>query len=508
MTLLKTILRNYWVSKKKNINYYQLIKLILIKKTFKIALTISLITASVVLKSCIMDKKESIESFERPDVQIDLPEILQKGKLTILAENSTTSYFYYKGKQMGFEYELLKLFADEIGVDLEIKVVKNLDSLIEQLNSGYGDIIACNYTVTRERSKIINFSESFLQSQQVLIQRKPDGWKEMKEDEWKEMMIQSPNELARKHIQVWQNSSYYERLSHLQEEIGDTIYIEGLEGNIGGEELIEMVAEGIIDYTVTEDNIAKVNKQFYDNLYTDVELSVKQKMAFGLRKSSPLLKHKLDEWLEQFMNKSTYRYISKKYFDMKHITNNTSGKYAFLNSKHISKFDNYFKKAEEYCGWDWRLIAALCYQESKFNPNALSFGGAYGMMQFMPNTGPTYGVFPDSPPEIQILGGAKKLKADEKYWIEVKDEFQRKKFAMASYNAGRGHILDAQRLAKKHGLDHLVWDDNVEKMLLNLSKKEYYQDEVVRHGMMKTKITYNYVRHVTERYLEWAAIYQ
>ena len=477
------------------------------KSTYKIALTVTFILSSFVMNRCVMQDDEVVESFNRPDVKIDLPEILQKGKLTILAENSTTSYFYYKGKEMGFEYEMLKLFADEIGVELDVKVVNNLDSLIPMLNRGEGDLIACNYTITRERARKINFSESFIQSQQVLVQRKPENWRKMKKDSWKNEMISSPEQLANKHIEVWKNSSYYERLLHLQEEIGDTIYIEGVKGDIGGEELIEMVAEGLIDYTVTESNVAKVNKQFYDNLYTDVDLSVKQKMAFGLRKSSNLLKHKLDEWLTEFMKKSTYKYICKKYFELKHITNKPDRNYATLNKTSISKFDHAFKQAEKVSGWDWRLIAALCYQESKFNPNALSFGGAYGMMQFMPNTGPTYGVYPDSPPEIQILGGAKKLKADEKYWKAIPDDFQRKKFSMASYNAGRGHILDAQRLAKKHGLNHLTWDDNVEKMLLNLSKKEYYQDEVVRHGMIKTHITYNYVRDVTERYLEWASIY-
>ena len=124
--------------------------------------------------------------------QIDLIEILKDGKLTVLVENSTTTYFYYKGRQMGFEYEILKLFAEDLGVELDIKVVNNLDSLISFLNSGEGDIIACNFTVTRERSKVIDFSESFLQTQQVLVQQKPDGWEDMKEQEWKAMMINSP----------------------------------------------------------------------------------------------------------------------------------------------------------------------------------------------------------------------------------------------------------------------------------------------------------------------------
>lgn len=458
---------------------------------------------------CVMEKSDDgdNEDFQRPGTTIDLPEIIEKGKLTVLAENASTTYFIYKGKKMGFEYELLSLFAEEIGVQLEVKVVKNLDSLLVMLDRGEGDLIACNYTVTRERSKLINFSKPIIQSPQVLVQRKPDGWQDMEEEEWKKKMITDPTQLAHKTIQVWKNSSYYERLLHLQEEIGDTILIEGVQGNIGGEELIEMVSDGIIDYTITEANVAKVNEHFFDNLYTDLELSVQQKMAFGLRKSSHLLKARLDSWIEEFKNKSTYKFITRKYFEQPKFAIAAESSFAALNGTRISQFDDIFKRAGEKSGWDWRLIASIAYQESKFNPNIQGFGGAYGMMQFMPGTGPKYGVYPDSPPETQIMGGTKKLMLDEKSWSHVEDDLQRKKFTLATYNAGLGHIMDAVRLAKKHGLNPNRWDDNVEVMLLNLSKQEYYQDEVVRNGMLRSKTTYGYVRAVMGRYLEWAAVY-
>ena len=105
---------------------------------------------------------EKIKNPKKPipiGINLDLPEIIKKGKLTVLAENSSTSYFMYKGKKMGFEYDILKLFAKDLGIKLEIKVVHNLDSLITMLRSGEGDIIACNYTITRERKKLINFSK-------------------------------------------------------------------------------------------------------------------------------------------------------------------------------------------------------------------------------------------------------------------------------------------------------------------------------------------------------------
>lgn len=460
--------------------------------------------------ACVMEAppgSKGVKAFKKRSAGIDLPEIIQRGKLVVLAENSSTSYFIYKGKKMGFEYEVLHQFAESVGVELEIKIVKDLDSLTAMLNRGEGDIIACNYTITRERSKQIAFSEPFIQSQQVLIQRKPDGWEKMKEDEWKEKMITDPSQLAHKQVRVWQNSSYHERLLHLQDEIGDTIFIEGVTGAIGGEELIEMVSTGLIDYTIAENNVAKVNEQFFDNLYTDLDLSVKQKLAFGLRKSSPLLKAKLDAWLKDFKEKPTYRYIHRKYFELKHVSTKTVGSNVVLDGNRISQFDDLFKRAQEATGWDWRLIASIAYQESKFNPEAHSFGGAYGMMQFMPNTGPHYGVYPDSPPAVQIMGGAKKLVSDEKFWKDIKDDLERKKFALASYNAGRGHIQDAQNLARKYGLNPYRWEDNVEKMMLNLSKQEFYQDEVVRNGMLRGTTTYNYIRHVMERYMEWVAQY-
>ena len=110
----------------------------------------------------------------------DVKEIIKRGKLTILAENSSTSFFIYRGKKMGFEYELLQAFANDLGVPLEVKIINNLDNLIHLLNTGEGDIIACNYTVNKKRAKKIAFSTPYLRSAQVLVQRKPKVWRKLK----------------------------------------------------------------------------------------------------------------------------------------------------------------------------------------------------------------------------------------------------------------------------------------------------------------------------------------
>lgn len=467
-----------------------------------------LLILSISIGCSFKDENNGKKTDEVPESVKDYQKIIEKGKLVILSENSSTSYFVYRGEKMGYEYEILREFSKDLGLELEIKTVANLDNIINMLENGEGDIIACNFTVTRERTKLIDFSLPYMQTPQVLIQKKPDGWEHMKTDELNKLLIREPIDLSKKHVNVWEKSSYYQRLIHLQEEIGDSIYIDPVNGLIGTEELIEQVSQGIIDYTITEENIAKVNSRFYDNLDISTTISVKQNIAFGLRKESTLLKAKLDKWLETFMNSKTYKYIYKKYYETGVSGMNPNNSFSSIGKGKVSPYDEIFKAAGKKHNTDWQLLAAIAYQESKFNPYIEGFGGAYGMLQFMPNTGPKYGVYPDSPPEIQIHGGMKKISNDIKSWSSIPDQDQRVKFALATYNAGRGHIEDAQRLATKHGLNGNVWDDNVEKMLLNLSKQEYYRDEVVRNGSMKGVTTYNYVQKVFNRYKEWKTTFK
>lgn len=439
--------------------------------------------------------------------QDDLPEIINKNKLVVLAENSANSYFIYRGQKMGLEYEILKEFAKSVGLDLEVKVVKNLDEIIDQLNNGEGDIIACNFTVTKERRKHIDFTKAFMRTSQVLIQRKPENWRKMRRKEWKSKLVQDPAQLAQKKIHVWKNSSYYERLINLQNELGDTIFLEPLEGDIIPEDVIEMVDKGFIDYTVTDKNVALINYRFYPNIDASLELSVKQKIAFGVRKKSPLLRKKLDDWLEKFMKTATFKYIKHKYLNISNFTRKSKNLYSSIQGNSISPFDKIIQENAKKANWDWRLLAALIYQESKFITHQESWAGAYGLMQFMPSVGPSYGVFPDSPPEIQIKGGMKKLMDDLKAWEEIPDSIQRLKFALGTYNAGLGHILDAQRLAKKYNKDPYTWDDNVEIYVEKLSQPKYYHDPVCYYGYLRGSETYKYVREIFIRYNEYKTVF-
>lgn len=458
--------------------------------------------ALLLLSGCVMESSQKPSSFSKNEYQFDLENILKRGSLVVLAENSSSSYFIYREKEMGFEYEILKEFAKALGVKLEVRIIENLDNVTDQLREGEGDIVACNYTVTKERQKLIDFSLPVLNIQQVLVQRKPNL-----EPGNINFLLTDPSQLARKKVHVWAQSSYYDRLLSLQEEIGDTIYIKGEPGIVSAEELIEMVSEGLIDYTVVEENVAKINQRFFENIDVSLPLSAKQKIAFGLRKSSPILKAKLDEWMAGFVKTPVYHYIYHKYFELSRVNALKADNFKGLKPGQISRYDAYFKEAGEKYDIDWRWLAALSYQETRFNPDVISFGGAYSMMQFMPEVGPKFGVFPDSPPRIQVLGGAKKLKKDFNSWSSIQNELQRMKFALASYNCGRGHVLDARALARKYHKDPNMWDENVEEMILKLSRKEFYGDDVVKYGSMRGTITYKYVREIYSRYLQYSVQY-
>ena len=159
------------------------------------------------------------------------------------------------------------------------------------------------------------------------------------------------------------------------------------------------------------------------------------------------------------------------------------------------------RKESERIGWDWRLLASVIYQESRFNPDAVSWAGAFGLMQLMPITAGSYGITLDSPPEDQIRAGASFLKwLDNRFDELITDPDERIKFVLASYNIGLGHIQDARRLAERYESDPNIWFGSVDKWLLKKAEPEYYTDQVVRHGFARGVETYNFVRDIMDRY--------
>lgn len=434
-------------------------------------------------------------------VKKDLKEIRADGKIKALINYSATSYFIYRGQPMGFEYELLNQYAKSQGVELEVIPIKNMDSVFIHLNNGVGDLVAANLTVTLDRKKQVDFSQPILFTKQVLVQRKPENWKKLSKKSLKDSLINSPLELGGKIIYVRRESSFYERLHSLSKEIGEKIKVEVVPGEVSMEQLIEQVAQGAIDYTVADKNIALVNEWQYPNIDARVEVSNEQQIAFALRKNSDSLTASINNWLKAYQKTLAFKLLYKKYYDNRSQHGKRINDDSFtLSSGQLTPYDETLKKYAPQIPWDWELVAALIYQESRFNNSALGWGNSFGVMQFMPVTGAKYGVDSTSSAHENIKAGVKYIRYLSRMWKDkIADSTERVKYVLASYNVGPGHVFDAYRLAQKYNKNPQLWKD-VSYFLKNKSKPKYYKDEVVKHGYCKGHITYKYVKEIMERY--------
>ena len=424
---------------------------------------------------------------DREHVAIDLKEIKKKGKLTILVENSSLSFFEYRGKKLGFEYEILDSFAKSIHLPLELKVVSNSKDFFTLLNDGEGDILAANLAVSLENKKTINYSEPFYFTEQVLVQQQSQN------------LIKEPLDLIEKTIYVRKNSCFEKRLKSIQEEIGSKIGVKTFENDPITEDLIEKVANGEINYTLAHENLARISKELHPNLNFQTKISFKQKIAFALRLKSPKLKKSLDLFLQKYCESKEFLELKKKYFD--YLSSQVAVEYN-VTKGNLSPFDDLFKAAANKYAWDWKILVAISHKESRFNPNARGLGGAFGLMQFMPLTGQIYGVGPSSTPKDQIDAAMKMLDRTYRSWSSIPDPDQRMKFTLGSYNAGRCHIEDAQKLARVNGLNANLWDENVELMVKKLSDPEFYNSSNLRCGAYRGGAV-SYVRTIYSNYQAW-----
>jgi membrane-bound lytic murein transglycosylase F len=457
----------------------------------------------VFISSCESPKKETTNTVA-PIVYRDLEAIKKDGKLTALTVYSGTSYFLYKGQPMGYEFDLLKRFAKYLELELEIVVVNNLDELITKLNNGEGDILAHGLAITKNRQASVTFTNYLYLTKQVLVQKKPDNWRSMHWHTLENSLIQDAIELLQDTVSIRKGSSYSERITNLSEELGGTITISPLSGEMATDEIIKQVANGQIKYTIADNNIAKIMASYYPILDIEVPVSFSQRIAWATRKNSPDLLKATNLWLEDIKTEVDYNVIYNKYFkNKKDFRRRVKSDFYSLNKEEISPYDDLIQTHAENIDWDWRLVASLIYQESRFDPNNSSWANAKGLMQLMPETAEELGVKDRSDPVQSIKGGTKYLNQIWKSFENITDSIQRTKFTMASYNCGLYHVKDAQKLATDRGLDALVWDDNVEDMILALSHPKNYNDPIIKYGYVRGEEPYNYVNQIFERYAHY-----
>lgn len=442
--------------------------------------------------SCRNEKDRRKEKTE--DKTSVLRQILETGVLKVVIDYNSTNYFVYRGRPMGYQYELVLALCEDLKVKPEITVSNNMAETFEGLKTGRFDLVAKNLTVTRARRQEIAFTKPLKQTRQVIVQRKPS------KNTPDSLYLSTTLELAGKKIYVQQNTTYYRRLVHLSEEIGHPIEI--AEDSVNGvEQLVAMVARGEINYTVCDENVALLNQSYYPNLDVSLKISFPQNIAWGVRKDATDWKEYLDRWIVQFKKTRKYRQIYHHYFESSRTAGRFNSEFHSISGGKISEFDALVKPLAAKYGWDWRLISSIMYHESRFNPEIESWGGAYGLMQLMPNTAEALGVDDIFDPAQNIEGGILMLNwLDEQLSASIPDSTERIKFVLAAYNIGLGHVKDAQRLAKKHGKNSHIWENNVDYYLRNKSSETYFKDPVVKWGYARGEEAYNFVNRVTGNY--------
>jgi membrane-bound lytic murein transglycosylase F len=450
------------------------------------------------------EKAQEEKPTPEPQVELDLDAIVKRGYLNALVDNNSVSYFIYKGHPMGYEYELLKLLADELKVDLKIKVTSGLERAVEQLNAGEGDIIAFPLAITKPMKNSVAFTYPHFNAYQVLVQRKPTNWRQLTFDQINENLIRNPVALIGKEVHVIAGTSHAMRLENLSEELGGDIIIREDSINSESESLVRKVALGEIDYTVADHTLAHVNASYYPSLDVQTVLSMPQQIAWALRQNSPKLMETINQWLTRIKKGPTFMVIYNRYFKSPRTSlMRMNSDYSSLGGNKLSEYDILIKQGSEKLGWDWRLLASIVYQESRFKVGDESWAGAQGLMQLMPETAKRFGAKDVNDPKENIKAGVNYLKYLDGYWTKrIANAEERMKFILASYNAGLAHILDSRKLAEKYGKDPQVWND-VEFFLLKKTDPKFYKDPLSRAGYCKCEEPVNYVKDILARYEEY-----
>lgn len=466
-----------------------------VDRTIKLLLFVSL---ALLILSCRNNpdvRRDGKRQAEEVIVDQDLDKILERGYMVAIMDNSSTGVFQYKGHTMGYEYELLKMFADSIGVDLRITIQPNLEAAFKLLNEGEGDVLAYNLTVTKERKKKIKFSDYHNLVKQVLVQRKPENWRKMKLHEIEKQLIRNPVDLIGKEVHVRYHSAFHSRLQNLSDEIGGDILIVEDFPDVMTEGLLEKVAKGEIEYTVAEEDVALVNAAYYPILDIKTAVSFPQQIAWGMRKNADSLQSTMNNWIRKMKKTPEYHTVYNRYFrSSRQSRRRNYSQYSSMGGGKLSPYDSLIKATAAELGWDWRLFASQVFKESKFDPKAVSWAGAIGLMQVLPRTGESYGATNLKNPEQNLSAALQHLKWLQRMWDkEIEDPEERIKFLLASYNVGHGHVFDAIRLADKHGEIPNKWD-TVKKYLILKEQPEYYNDPDVEFGYCRGSEPVNYVK--------------
>lgn len=424
-----------------------------------------------------------------------LPSLLEriqaKGELVVASRNGATTYYQDADGFTGFDYELIKGFADSLGVELRIVEIEDLGHIFNAVANRKVHVGAAGLTVTPKRQELVNFSLPYLEVTQQLIYRSNSD------------RPASMADVQGKEITVIGASSHAERLRQLKREFPDLVWEE--QHDIEMLDLLEMVHEQAIDFAIVDSNAVEMNASVYPRAQVAFDISEPEPLAWALPKSQDTsLMRAANDYLATLRDNGRLAEITEAFYGhVGHIDYSGALVFSKRMRTRLPKYRHLIEKAAEETELDWRLLAALSYQESHWNPRAKSPTGVRGFMMLTLNTAKEMGVKSRLNAEESIFGGAHYFR---KMYNRLSDDIvepDRTWLALAAYNVGYGHLQDARMITQNQGGNPNLWSDVRERLPL-LTKRQFYKK--TRYGYARGHEAVTYVNNIRNFYnvLAWS----
>lgn len=414
-----------------------------------------------------------------------LEQIQSEGTLTVLTHLGPTTYFHGADGPTGLEYDLILLFAKHLKVKVEFITPPTFNDLLNQISEGKADIAAAGLTITEQRLKKMRFTPAYQSITEQVVYR--SGNKRPKHI----------SDLNRGILEIVKGSSYTDSLIKLQQQTPNLTW--NINSQLNTDGLLYLVNEGLIDYTIADSHQVSTIRRFYPKLNAAFDITSPRQLAwaFPLSDDKSLFKE-ASIFFKKIKQDKTLDFLLEKYYGNSENLNYVGNcKFRLHIETRLPLYEALFREEGKKHNIDWRLLAAIGYQESHWNPDATSPTGVKGLMMLTQGTAKQLGIKDRTDAAQSILGGAlyfkqrlkiipKRIKNPDKTW-----------FALASYNVGFGHLEDARILTQKRHKNPDKWLD-VKTSLPLLSKRKWYSQ--VKHGYARGDEPVHYVKNIRTYY--------
>jgi membrane-bound lytic murein transglycosylase F len=407
-------------------------------------------------------------------------DLKKRGTITFLMYHSPATYFLQRGAQRGFEYELAQEFADHLGVELEVRTPPPGTNLLSLLNEGKGDIIAGLETAEEESAGAVAFSLPYLETTVTVV---------TKSDKFSPRTIA---DLAGRPVMVQPGSAYVHLLQKEMRALALPPVRPRTPGSEAIHEALTAVVQGRATATVLMSPLSELAHTLYPGqLRTAWTLRRPLRLVWAVRRGHTELLDTINTYLNHAGRSGLKKILRERYFiNTGHLRDRAYVREGTLTTtKRISQYDHLIAQHAEEAGFDWRLVAALIFEESRFDHSRVSVAGAYGLMQVMPFTARLVGTKNYQQPHDNVVAGVKYLRSLYRNFPHGQPE-DRLALTLASYVMGVGHVEDAQRMARVFGYDPHCWEDSMEVVLPLLENPKYHRKSLFGYAQGREAVRY------------------